>query len=292
MSTTAKDLDQFYTREDVARELTGVVYELIPEIYGTSAERLFYLEPSAGTGSFLTAMAYHGLEGKGYDIDPSSDGIDTADFLVDDLEVPDRDQVVVIGNPPFGKRAKTALEFLERSFTYSDTVAFIMPVQLSRYLTQKNIREQARLVYSETLDPNIFVYQDKGYSVRCVFQVWTLKDTDHDDLRVRTAPPTRHPDFESAIYNCTESAEKFFHQQWDFAILRQGWGPFVPVIVDDYTTLSYRKQWMFFRSDDPEVIDRLKSLDYTALSEGNTSVRGFGKADVVSEYNRVLALGS
>lgn len=281
---SAKELDQFYTREDIAENLVEVTAQKVSEIYGVDPDAMTYLEPSAGTGAFLRGLSNQGLEGIGYDIDPGVDDIHTADFLNDILDVPERDRIVVIGNPPFGKRARLALDFIERSFEYSDTVAFILPLQLTRYLTQKRIRENARLIYSDVLAPGIFVHDGSGYSVRCVFQVWTLKDTDHSDIRIRTAPPTNHPDFEAAIYNCTDQAEKYFHQSWDFAILRQGWGPFNPVELSDYTSLSRKNQWMFFRSKNKSVIDTLKSLNYESLAEGNTSVRGFGKADVVAAY--------
>lgn len=45
---------------------------------------------------------------------------------------------------------------------------------------------------------------------------------------------------------------------------------------------------MFFTASTPEVKEKLLSIDYNALGEKNTSVRGFGKADIVEEYTRLF----
>lgn len=76
-----------------------------------------------------------------------------------------------------------------------------------------------------------------------------------------------------------------FEKEWDFAVLRQGWGDFNPIVLDDYNQLSKKKQWMFFKSDNKNIIKKLKNIDYNNLAEKNTSVRGFGKADIIAEYN-------
>lgn len=100
------------------------------------------------------------------------------------------------------------------------------------------------------------------------------------------APITAHRDFEMWQYNNTRQAEKYFDYEkypWDFAVLRQGYG--------DYKTLKYpgddfdkHKQWIFIHAHDENILNILKSIDYEKLSRHNTSVPGFGKADVINEY--------
>ena len=158
-------------------------------------------------------------------------------------------------------------------------------IQFNKYLTQKKINDDAQLINSTILKPDSFIFNNKNYSVRTVFQVWTLKDNIGKDQRIRTAPPTKHKDFQLEYYNCVPEKLHLFEKEWDFAVLRQGWGDFNPIVLDDYNQLSKKKQWMFFKSDNKNIIKKLKNIDYNNLAEKNTSVRGFGKADIIAEYN-------
>lgn len=281
---SAKELDQFFTTPEVAKECVKSLLNVLPELGYSECS---FLEPSAGGGSFLEAARFFEKDVIGYDIDPKREDISYADFLNDDLlNLPSREDLVIIGNPPFGKRSQLAVDFINRGFKYSDTIAFVLPVQFIKYLTQKRIISGARLVYQELLAPQSFTYLDKPYSVRCVFQVWTIRD-EMNDLRIRQAPATKHKDFEMFIYNCVPEALYMFDLDWDFAVHRQGWVDFTPIDKTSAGNLSKKKQWMFFKSDNPEILQRLKNIDFNKLGEKNTSVKGFGKADVVEEYNKL-----
>src|SRR5690606_29926868 len=109
------------------------------------------------------------------DLEPYYPGVVEANFLEDLLPAPHRDETIVFGNPPFGKKSKLALDFVDRSFLYSDTVAFILPVQFRKYMTQRQINGDAKLVYDELSPENSFVFNGKDYDVRCCFQIWTLR---------------------------------------------------------------------------------------------------------------------
>jgi len=288
----AKELDQFFTTEKMAGECIDV---LKPVLESLNYNKVSFLEPSAGGGSFIDAAHDRGYRIFGTDIDPQRDEIEYADFIDDDVErifenFPGKEELVVIGNPPFGKRSQLALDFIEKAFEYSDTVAFILPIQFMKYLTMKNIDKYARLVVNEVINPDSFTFEGKAYSVRCVFQVWTklpITDTNLVDYRIYTAPPTKHEDFEMFIYNCVPSALWMFDHDWDFAVYRQGWGEFTPLTNSPDLKLDRKKQWMFFKSANKKVLDNLKNIDFNKLGEKNTSVRGFGKADVVEEYMRL-----
>ena len=62
----------------------------------------------------------------------------------------------------------------------------------------------------------------------------------------------------------------------------------MPVELDDYSELSTKKQWMFFKAKNDKVRERLKNIDFNNIAEKNTSVKGFGKADIIEEYNRII----
>lgn len=277
--STSKDLDQFFTKKDTAEDIFTDVEDIIMTLH----DDVHFVEPSAGSGTWIDVVQDHGYNIVAYDIDSKRDDIIQCDYLQE--VIPYDKNRVIIGNPPFGKRSKLALQFLNKGLTEADTVCFIVPVQFIKYLTQKNVDIDAQLVYSKFLPENVFTFDDKDYSVRTVFQIWTKVDNDYDNLRITTKPPVTHPDFIMKQYNCTKSAKKFLYEDWDLAVLRQGWGDMTP--LDPGTPLDEKKQWMLFHAKDPQVLDNIRNIDFNELGKKNTSVRGFGKADVVEEYNRL-----
>ena len=135
-----------------------------------------------------------------------------------------------------------------------------------------------------------FTLNGEEYSVRCCAQIWVKGDilNGKPDLRMTSAPPTSHHDFECWQYNATVEARKFFDYDWDFAVLRQGYGDYTRRITDK-RDLNFKNQWIFFKAKNQEVLDILMNIDFDEMSRTNTSVRGFGKAQVVAEYKRIKA---
>ena len=214
------------------------------------------------------------------DICPEADNILRQDYLSSELTAD-----VVVGNPPFGNRAKLAVDFINKSAEFAKYIAFILPVQFRKYGTQKLLNPSLRLIYDETLPANSFLLDGQDYSVRCCFQVWT---TVPHDLRLTAPLPTSHPDFQMWLYNNVPEAVKVFDNDFDFAVPRQGYQDYSLRASLDECVLY--KQWLLFKASTPEVLQRLLDLDYEKLSLLNTSTPGFGKADVVAEYERLYGL--
>ena len=125
-----------------------------------------------------------------------------------------------------------------------------------------------------------------------LLSVWTTRETRMSDLRIRQSPRTRHPDFEMYQYNCTEEAARFFDKSaypWDFAVPRQGFKDYSTRETDPQA-LDRRVQWIFFKAKNKKVLSRLKKLDFETLSRKNSTIPGFGKADVVEEYERLYPM--
>lgn len=278
----AKKLDQFYTKEAIASWALAKVLSTVPE-----AKEAFFIEPSAGTGAFLKALDAEGLAWVASDIDPKFPGVKSLDFTKSLLQTPASDNKIVIGNPPFGKKASLAITFLNNAFSYAPTVAFILPVQFRRYGTQNKVLDEAKLVLDELCPDESFIFNGKPYKVRACLQIWTIKSF-MKDLRIREKPPIAHRDFSLWIYNATPATVKVLDEAWELAILRQGWGSFDPIERHKLATpLSTKKQWMLIKAKDNETLKRLLAIDYAALANSNTSVKGFGKADLVEEYTRL-----
>lgn len=297
------DFDQYYTQDTCAEECVEVYRKVLENVLSVdfSSNTIVFVEPSAGEGAFLRALGNNrytrNIPCKGFDIDPKREDIIRSDFLSDNILDKDRalqgKELFFIGNPPFGYKGKMAYKFINKCFDYSHTVGFILPVQFRKYGVQKHINSQASLISDILLPEESFIYNDKPYSLRCCFQVWTIRDVDSSiDLREKQAPKTSHPDFDMFLYNCTKETEKFFDYDFDFAVYRQGWGSFSPILAskcDNGKALSRKKQWLFFKAHSKRVLDNLLSIDWDGLANKNTtSIRGFGKRDVVEEYTRLF----
>ncbi|OYX42407.1 hypothetical protein B7Y94_03435 [Candidatus Saccharibacteria bacterium 32-49-12] len=284
----AKAYDQFYTKPSVAADTVAVALDYARQL-GYDLSTTTMIEPSAGNGSFLGPLKQSNIDYLAFDIDPKNDEVKPLDFLTSNIatDLPKRDKLIVIGNPPFGKRARLAIDFINKAFDYADTVVFILPLQFYKYSAQKQIDERARLIYTAKLPEKSFTFLGEDYGVRCCIQIWTLKPFQHN-LRITSPPATTHPDFDMWQYNNTRQAEKYFDKKlygWDFAVPRQGYKDYSHKAIDP-TKMDRKTQWIFFKAHNRQALDNLKQLDFDKLSHKNTSTPGFGKADVVEEYRQ------
>lgn len=292
--TKSNLLDQFYTNPTVAAQAAEALAALLP-LLGLTPTHL--LEPAAGAGALLEAarVALPQLSLVGGDLEPKHPLVKQVNFLTEEaaalLELPPTpSSVVTLGNPPFGKRGKLAREFLEKSLQVGVATAFILPVQFRKYLTQRMLPENYKLVADHDLPSHAFIAGGKPYHVNCCLQVWTVQaelPPGMVDLRRRSAPPRSHPAFDAWIYNATPQALKVFQEEWTIAVKRQGWEGFSPRLREDLPQPNPRQQWMLLRGGSREAHERLLTFDYQALAALNTSVGGFGKADLVEAYSRL-----
>jgi predicted RNA methylase len=279
MSKSAKALDKYYTKDDVATACLERYLPLVPQ-------EAKLIEPSAGGGSFMRAAAAAGREIHGFDILPEDTGIIKLDFLEDDVrDHLDIQDAVFVGNPPFGKKGLLAIAFINKCLELGGTVGFVLPVQFRKWSAQKQIIKGASLIMDEDLPEEAFSFNGKPYALRCSFQVWSTRHPQSKDLRMHMSPPTTHDDFEMWQFNRTKEAEKFFDYDWDFAVPRQGFYDysFKALKKED---CDRKKQWIFFKAKTPEILERLKAIDFTSLSKLNSGTPGFGKADVIKEYTK------
>lgn len=282
----AKELDQFYTDPVVAGKCIEKLLELL-----TIPDDFVWIEPSAGMGSFSNKFKQLKKEFIALDLDPKIDYARQIDFF--EFVPPKTKKMVTIGNPPFGKKSKLAINFINKSFSDgSQIVAFILPLQFRKWSVQKQINKNAILIFDEILPKNSFIFNGKPYDVRCCFQIWALNDCDllktknFVNLRIKEAPKTTHEDFIMYQYNRTIAAEKYFDYDWDFCVVRQGFYDY-SIKYFDKSECDKKKQFIFFKAINKQVLNRLLEIDFEKLSLKNTSTPGFGKADVVTEYERI-----
>ena len=277
-------MDQFYTQRQVAAECWNKLVPILRDL--GFDERVTFIEPSAGDGSFYDLLPPG--QRAGFDIDPRHPEIVERDFLCGHdglLKTPDSNSVVV-GNPPFGKRGKLAVAFFCKAAQEADTIAFILPVIFRKHFIHKQLPSDFRWIYSMPLPRSSFrTIEGKDHSVNTEFQIWTRRDSNHSNLRLVTPPPIRHNDFVMWQYNNTSQALKVFEKPFDFAVPCQGWQNYSrrETIADN---CEKHKQWMLIKANNNTAFTRLyDEIDYESLALRNTtSTPGFRKGDLVAEY--------
>ena len=278
-------LDKFYTQSHVSKKCYEILIKEFPEI-----ENKMFLEPSAGAGSFINHLTnYIAL-----DIKPEDDRIIEQDFLTYQT---DKDNFITIGNPPFGKRSKLAIDFFNKAATMSDVIAFIIPVSFMKWSVQKELNSNFALYKNIYLEPESFTEDGKPYSVRTVFQIWVKKDSTYDkgiNLRLAKQPPIKHSDFEIWQYNATPEAVKTVEEDWKYATYRQGYHDYNKIFTrEDYDyikekmTGTKKQQFFFIKPLTEEAENIILSMDFNSLAERNTATPGFGKGDFVSYYTEL-----
>ena len=275
-------LDQFYTKPEVASACWKHFTDTLPTL-NRSLSDLFFVEPSAGTGAFYRLLPSE--KRLGIDLVPRCDDVKSQDFFkLTDFPFPPND-TAIIGNPPFGKRGKLAIDFFNHAACLSDIVAFIVPINFRKFTVHKCLDPSMRFISKLPLPRDAFHLETgKSYSVNTEFQIWTRLVSAHPDMREYKPLPIRHHDFQIWQYNNTPDALKVFKNSFDFAVPCQGWQDYSRRETDE-KQCERHKQWMLLKAKNSIVLTRLMEIDYERLAqECATAVPGFRKGDLVKAY--------
>jgi hypothetical protein len=162
--------DQFYTNPEVAKKSIETILTLLP-----FTADYFWLEPSAGNGSFLHNIPAT-FDRIGLDLDPKAADIEKQDYL--DWEPPTGKEIIVFGNPPFGRQSSSAKAFIKKSCQFATIIAFILPKSFTKPSMFNAFAKSFHLIHTTELAKNAFVLNGANYNVPCVFQIWQKKETD------------------------------------------------------------------------------------------------------------------
>ena len=173
-------LDKYYTNKDIANACIEQMLSVVPE-------SACFIEPSAGSGSFLFEHTQ-----EAYDILPEHPAIQQADFLKVSNH---KENICFYGNPPFGKRNALTKQFISHclSFHGAKWIAFVLPMCFKKHTQQRIFPFEWGLVRETILPVDSFTADGKPYKIPCVFQVWE-KGSSLPDLRQkeRTAFHNEH----------------------------------------------------------------------------------------------------
>lgn len=176
--------EQFFTDPKVAEYLVSKIENI--ERFDT------IIEPSAGCGSFLKYLPSQTIA---YDIEPKMDGIITVDYLTTDNKA---GNVLVVGNPPFGRQSCLAKKFIKHSCKFADTIAFILPKSFKKESMKKSFDLNFHLIHQEDIKLDSFFFQNNRFKVPCVFQIWKRKPTKREKYKVFV---------ENEYYSCVKKYE-------------------------------------------------------------------------------------
>lgn len=274
------NLDKFYTKPEIAQKCVNYLKQLVP----INKDDVL-LEPSAGCGNFLQALKEYKV--MAYDLVPEGENIIQQDFLLLESEY---QNYITIGNPPFGKRSKLAIQFFNKAATMSKVIGFIIPNTFAKWSVQKHLNPTWKLIGSMPLPSNAFTSDGKDFQVNCIFQVWVREDQPGDNMRLQYSPAISCEDFECWQYNATQQAKKYVYEDWDYAFWRQGYNDYNSYFtkkdraqVIDIVN-STNKQMFFVKCNTAIAHDIIQQMDLNELAQSNLSTPGFGKADFVMYF--------
>lgn len=227
-------LDQFYTKQEVARECLDTLDKYSPDLW---------LEPSAGTGSFYNLLPSNKL---GYDLEPKAEGILQQDFLT--VVLPENKNIVAVGNPPFGYRAQGAIEFFNHCARQCSAIGMIVPRSFRKAYIINQLHPNFHLVIDNILPIGIF---DGGAEkIRTVWQVWEKKETKREKIVL----PSSHSDF-----NIVAQGKSFDIDRADIAIRRTGYKSVGEVVFpEDASPIT---QYVFIELKTDSAIEVFETLD-------------------------------
>lgn len=160
--------DQFYTEVNVAKSCIQSIIDLLP-----CTSTYLWVEPSAGNGSFLHNIP-SSFEKIGIDLDPKAENILKQDYL---QWIPPVRDIIVFGNPPFGRQSSLAKSFIVKSCKFANVIAFILPKSFTKPSMFNAFDLKFHLIHNIELEKDSFVINGSTYDVPCVFQIWQKKDT-------------------------------------------------------------------------------------------------------------------
>lgn len=246
------ELDQYYTDPTYAKHFFDVVKNTVD-----ISDCDYFLEPSAGTGSFYNLL--DPSKRIGLDLDPKAPGVIKTDFF--DWVAPIGKKIITVGNPPFGKNANLAVKFFNESAKFSNVIAFVIPRTFRKASVINRLNKNFHLVYDETVPDNSFIFNGSSYNVWCCAQIWVKKSQKRD--KVETLKISELKEW----FTIADPIDS------DFAIQRVG-GKAGLIREADRTNFSPSSHY-FIKSHHPDVLTIFKSIDFNQVkfnTAGNPSI--------------------
>ncbi len=262
-TASARQLDQFFTRADVAQKCAQVVARHIRDKH-----EWLWVEPSAGEGAFFDCLSFPKI---GLDICSLRPDIIKADFLSWNPGQSAR-KIAVVGNPPFGKNASLARKFFDHAAQFADIIAFIVPRTFEKPQFVNRLDRRMHLAHSEALDDCSFEFEGASYCVPTVFQIWEKRS----DARPITEAIRTHRDFAFV-------AQPTAHFAFQRVGARAGLAS-----VEGLRKSPQSHYFIKANVCDKALLGRLRSINWDPIKQRTAGNPSIGKAELVSAYTAAI----
>ena len=262
-------LDQYYTISADAKRCT----ELVQSMYDFSTFDII-LEPSAGSGAFIAFLPKDKLVA--LDIDPKHELVQEQDFLT--YTPPKGSKVLVIGNPPFGRRAKLAKDFINRAAKFSDVIAFILPAIFMKPGFTNSLAPFLHLVHEEENIDSFELPNGSIHKVNCCFQIWEKKSVKREKVVLKDS----HKDFSVLHAHLSRTSPE------QLEVLRTSSDFCIGQVTGKVTNLETTERGsQYFVKDNTETKVVRQIFEKEKLTQPkvyNMGAVSFSRADLVSIY--------
>jgi hypothetical protein len=278
MRTTAEEvrkegMDKFYTIPEISERCLSSIESL----YNWSTWDLV-IEPSAGNGSFLTKIPTK--KKLGIDIAPEHKDIVKQDFFT--YTPPDGiKNILVLGNPPFGKISSLAIKFFNHAAQWANVIAFIVPRTFRRVSVTNRLHRNfhLRLDNDIPMKPCSFT---PPMMVKCCFQIWERKDTQQRSI-IKLS--TKHKDWEFLEFGPKDINGQPTPPKDAHFVIRAYGGRCGQIINTHLETLRPKSyHWIKANINKDILIERFTKLDYT-ISQDTSRQNSIGRGELVKIYS-------
>jgi len=264
-------LDKFYTIPTIVDKCMTILQNM----YNLNQWDLI-VEPSAGNGSFFTKINSNNKIG--IDISPEHPDILKQDFF---HYFPDSNKknILVLGNPPFGKVSSTAIKFFNHAAKWANTIAFIIPRTFRKISVQNKLNKYFHLRVDEEIATSPCSFQPP-MMVKCCFQIWEKKTNERETIKLSTT----HEDWTFLPFGPKDDKEQPTPPNGaDFAIRAYG-GKCGEIKLNNLHLLRPKSwHWIKCNINKELLIDRFIHLDYSN-SFNTARQNSIGKGELVSLY--------
>jgi hypothetical protein len=264
-------LDKFYTKPIIVDKCINTINNK----YEWNSFDLI-IEPSAGCGNFYKKIPSDNKIG--LDIAPEDNNIIKIDFFE---YFPNNTfkNILVLGNPPFGKNCSLAIKFFNHAALFANVIAFIIPRTFRRISIQNKLNFNFHLIFDEEIPITPCAFEPKMMA-KCCFQIWQKKII----KRTKITLITKHNDWDFlALGEKDIKGQPTPPENADFAIRAYG-GKCGEIQTNNLHTLR-PKSWHWIKSNINKdiLINRFNKLDYSN-SINTARQNSIGRGDLVTLY--------
>ena len=276
-------LDRFYTNPEVAENCTNIFKELI-----NITQKDLIIEPSIGSGNFLSSISNITKNYLGYDIDNSlfnpeyikteyKNKVFLQDFLSLDYSKLQNEynNIYILGNPPFGKQSSIAIKFIKHMCHFCTAFGLILPKSFKKQSLQDKIPLDFSNILTIDIPENSFSYIDTSTNVSTIFCIY-----------IKTKLREKHKKLKPINYEFVNR-----DKEYDISVRRVGINAGEIDIYKNYISKSIQSHYFIkFTNkyiDKDEIVKQLKTIEFLERLY-TVGPRSISKQELINKFNNIL----